>query len=241
MWGWLERIPRHLRISAALVPAAFLGLRVFLPCGCFGMTFWRPSVLAVDQIPEVCAVLDTPSKWIAVDGSEFDPDWEYRGWASRGEPRFVYYEVRRGQQGLLVGMSVPASETVRTRNAFRVEGGRLVAATASEWSGAELLPTASFTGAWPGQWQAVESLTGPAFAGTIGMPSPDEMSPWIIRRTRLIRFQNITTQKYLGPPLEHSFCGRERWMMTPTSWHGLNILTVPLSLDGRSFVLCELK
>ena len=76
------RIPRWVKVM--FVALAFVGvaLRFFAPCGCLGLTFWRPSVLRVRQIPTGCAIFRTPSRWIQytgaqkADGPQFDPHWQ---------------------------------------------------------------------------------------------------------------------------------------------------------------------
>ncbi len=129
-WRWL--------LGAGLL-AGLGSLPWLTPCGCLGMDFWRPKVASVSNLIEGCAVLRTPSPWLGKAGEPLAPNWDDK--YHRDEWRQTNYEVWRSAKGLIVGMTVPGSD-VHTRNAFRVDGGRLVPVTAADWQLSSLLPYA---------------------------------------------------------------------------------------------------
>lgn len=212
--------------------------------------------MPVKQLPKFCAVLHTPSDWLTKPGEKFEPNWEEARVREMNE--VVHYEVRRGRDGdLHFSLSVPMQGTPgRTYNSFRRTRGGLLAGEPD--SDARLLPFASAglfdntglrlrywdEGSVPStvargpEWEVIHSYTGS------GLPRPplawssDGIVPWVLARNGFVDFVNHKREVSLSP-IEYQFCGLEYWMRLAAAWHGERVFTMPTSVDGRSFIVCE--
>ena len=248
-------------IALVLVTA----LRFATPCGCLGLTILRPSAETVRQMPNSCAVLHTPSHWVDEKGKRFDPEWANADTdrMNLGERwQRVHYAVWRSAGGIIVGMATPESDR-RSGNSFLLQKDNLVSTGREDWRASVFLPyvrqqvpprvdtVTPFGIAVPrnhrsdsiddqisagDELSASYSYLGPEMFGIL---TEDSVKPWRIQRLGFVRFSSSEYPPPSERPLEYTFCGTESWMRQVAAWHGSNVYTMPLSLDGRTFVLCD--
>ena len=182
-------------------------------------------------------------------------------------PDTVRYAIRLMGASRLFRLAVPRAETRKSKNVFRQYGQVLLAASQADWDAAAQLPydspgelgaPLSVSGersfdetrelAVQARYlTAMHSYSGPPLSQTTF--NPVSLLPWVVQRsafTNFYRFENENQMKNTAPlrvpppPLEYLFCADEEgWMRRAAAWHGARVYTMPLSLDGRTFVVCE--
>jgi hypothetical protein len=238
--------------------AGFALLVEATPCGCFGLTFWRPDVRPVEQLPDTCQIVTTPTVWRDNQGEAFETFWEAILQDSMlppgGDETRTHYELRDSPEGLLVGLAVPGASR-KSQNEFRLRGIALTEASPNASNTALPLPyenphqvsvslrssgAAHYVGGGTHadeRFVAIHSHSGPEMFPDF--PTYQRFTPWIVRGTGFVDFYDLASARPLGPPLVYSFCGRESWMRSAAAWHASRFYTMPLRLDGRTFILCE--
>lgn len=242
------------------------GIRFTNPCGCFGVTFLRPAVIQVRQMPNSCSVLRVPAVWRDMTGARLDTRWDHIfddeiGYEDRWKA--LHYAVWRTDRGLLVGMVTPDG-MLRSQNQFRFNGRELVPAESLDWGSSALLPyvrqpVPSRPEAYPDRssWgsSGTASLAQPKLSGKgewstfylySGQPLSNPLNSflegtrlWVMERSGFVNFYDRRDPAKRRPPLEFRWCGEGQWYTYIAAWHGPNVYTFPLSLDGRSLVLCD--
>lgn len=234
--------------------------KFLFPCGCLGLSFWRPAALPVLQLPAGCAVLQTPAEWQDGRGRKFDTAWWDQ--LERQTLDFEFdkisnYRVSVGADGTrLLSLATADAPERSAANVFRQAASHLVATRPP--SSPNLLPI-TFAGYAYGdlpspehsprgraadkpEWEAFHSFIGPPLAlpyrGLFSGFTWDVLVPWSIRRNGFVEFHNWRTGQPT-PLIEYLFCGGEGWMRMLAAWHGGDVFTMPLSLDGRSLLMCS--
>lgn len=207
---------------------------------------------------------DTAGKPFDPNWREIDEvDYQH---ARDDDPKRVHYEVRRHNSSVLYGLGARGS-LVRAKSIFRRDGNRLVEASDAEWQVAVALPyigrseppvtdrrvglDMKATGEHPlidvlgfeaagNGWVSMQSYSGPTmWCRDILCATEDTFSLGYVPRIGYIDF--LDARKPASPvrPIVYRICGREGWMRHAAAWHGEDVYTMPLRMDGRSFIACE--